>query len=288
MPIAANTNWYNAHNFYGELDDLDAATLEDAETFFRTFYAPNNAALVIVGDFEPTAAWGWVEEYFAAIPAVRQPAKPDISEPRQLEEKRVSKTYPNAPRPAVAVGWHVPPRFTPEWFAFGLIDQILAQGKDSWLYEELVRTRGLTGDVWASINMLGSMFDYAGPMVYTVSVYHDAANPTDTLLEAMDARIAALRSRPVDRATLDRARTKLRSSLYSEVEQFNGFGRANLLASFALFDNDPGRINRLEADFAKVTPELIQRTAQEYLRPTNRTIVTVVAGGGAGATPGAN
>jgi predicted Zn-dependent peptidase len=71
------------------------------------------------------------------------------------------------------------------------------------------------------------------------------------------------------------------------VEQLNGFGRANLLASFALFDGDPGRINRLEAEFAKVTPELIQRTAQEYLRPTNRTVVTVVAGGGAAAT-GAN
>ena len=69
---------------------------------------------------------------------------------------------------------------------------------------------------------------------------------------------------------------KLRSSLYSQVENFGGFGRANLLAVFALFDNDPARINRLEAEFAKVTPAMIQRTAQQYLVPSNRTILTVV------------
>src|SRR5687767_8578484 len=83
MPTAANVNWHNAHNFYGELKDLDAATLEDVERFFRTYYAPNNAALVVVGDFDPAATWQWIERYFAAIPAVPQPAKPDISEPRQ-------------------------------------------------------------------------------------------------------------------------------------------------------------------------------------------------------------
>ena len=77
---------------------------------------------------------------------------------------------------------------------------------------------------------------------------------------------------------------KLRSNLYSEAERLNGFGRANLLASFALFDDNPGRINELEGEFAKVTPELIQRTAQEYLRPTARTVVTVVPGGATAAT----
>ena len=67
----------------------------------------------------------------------------------------------------------------------------------------------------------------------------------------------------------------MRSSLYDKMEQFGGFGRADLLASFALFDDDPGRINRIEAEFRKVTPELIQKTAREYLRPTNRTILVI-------------
>jgi len=285
MPMAANTNWYNAHNFYGDLADLDAATLADAEKFFRTYYAPNNAALVVVGDFDPAVTWRWIEKYFAGIAAVPQPPKPDISEPRQTEERRVTKSMPSAPKPAVAVGYHVPARYTPEWYAFGVIDQLLGQGRDSWLYQELVQKRGLTGEVSAGINWgLGSMYDYHGPMLWIVTVYHDAANSSDTVLSAMESRIDALRSRPVDRATLDRALVKLRSNLYSEAERLNGFGRANLLASFALFDDNPARINQLEGEFAKVTPELIQRTAQEYLRPTARTVVTVVPGGQTAAT----
>jgi predicted Zn-dependent peptidase len=64
LPMTANENWYNAHNFYGELKELEAATLEDASAFFRTFYAPNNAVLAIVGDFEPGPAREWVEKYF--------------------------------------------------------------------------------------------------------------------------------------------------------------------------------------------------------------------------------
>jgi predicted Zn-dependent peptidase len=94
-------------------------------------------------------------------------------------------------------------------------------------------------------------------------------------MAAVDAVIEDLRTRPVDAATLERARTKARSGFYSYLEALGGFGRADLLAVFALFDSDPARINRIEEEFAKVTPELIQRTAQEYLRPTNRTVLTI-------------
>ena len=79
----------------------------------------------------------------------------------------------------------------------------------------------------------------------------------------------------MDAATLDLARVKMRSYLYDQIEGFFGFGRADLLASFALFQDDPSLINRLEEQFAAVTPELVLKTAQEYLRPTNRTILTV-------------
>src|SRR5687767_15584984 len=69
MPQYANTNWYNAHNFYGDLTDLDAATLDDARSFFKTYYAPNNASLAITGDFEPAQALAWVKQYFGPIPS---------------------------------------------------------------------------------------------------------------------------------------------------------------------------------------------------------------------------
>ena len=174
---------------------------------------------------------------------------------------------------------------TPEWFAFGLIDRALAQGSDSLLFDEVVRKAGLTGGVDAGINWgLGNMFDYSGPMLWIAQFFHDATTPTDKLLAAIDTVIEQVRKDGLDPATLERARVKMRSGLYAETEQFVGFGRANLLASFALFDDDPSRINRLEEGFAKVTPALIQKTASEYLRPGNRTVY-VITPGKTGAEP---
>jgi zinc protease len=277
MPMAANTNWFNAHNFYGDMTDLDSASLGDAASFFKTYYSPNNAVLVVTGDFDVNATKEWIAEYFSKIPPAALPPKPDLTEPRQTAERRVTRIDSLATRPAIGLGYHVPERFTPEWYAFGLLDQLLAQGRDSRFYQEMVQKRGLTGSVDAGINFgLGSMYDYQGPMLYEVMAFHDADKSPDAMIAGFEASIESLRSTPVDRATLDRALVKLRSALYAEMEQFAGFGRANLLASFALFDDDPDRINRLEQGFAQVTPELLQRTAQEYLRPTNRTIVFIV------------
>ncbi|HYI09050.1 MAG TPA: pitrilysin family protein [Thermoanaerobaculia bacterium] len=276
LPQYANVNWYNAHNFYGDLTDLDAATLDDARSFFKTYYAPNNAVVAITGDFDTAQALAWVKQYFGNIPAQPQPAKADISEPRQTEEKRHSKTDDKATRPALAIGWHAPPADTPEYYAMAMIDQILASGNDSWLYQDLVQRRGLTGEVSATMNALGNMFNINGPTLYMAWLFHDKERTADEILAAIDAQVTRLQTETIDAATMERARMKMRSSLYDEVEGFFGFGRADLLASFALFYDDPHRINTIEQQFAKVTPELIRKTAQEYLRPTNRTVLTIV------------
>jgi predicted Zn-dependent peptidase len=115
-------------------------------------------------------------------------------------------------------------------------------------------------------------------MLWLVTAFHDNDKPADSLIAGFDAALEPLRTKPITREELDRALVKLRSSFYSEMESFAGFGRANLLASFALFDDDPSRINELEAEFAKVTPEVVMATAREYLAPTNRTILTIVPG----------
>jgi predicted Zn-dependent peptidase len=283
MPQVANTNWYNAHNFYGDLADIDAATLEDAKSFFKQYYSPNNAALVVVGDFDPAQAKEWIQQYFADIPAAERPPMPDLTEPRQTAEKRVTKQDKLAPRPALAIAYHMPERGTPEYYAMGIIDQILLQGKDSRLYQALVQRRGLTGDVGGGINLLGNMYDYQGPMLWMASLIHDKDVSTDSILKVMDGAIDSLRSAPVDQATLDRALVKMRSDLYDTLGGMFGFGRADLLASFALFDGDPARINKIEDQLRAVTPELIRKTAQEYLRPTNRTVLAIEPG--AAATP---
>ena len=276
MPQYANENWYNAHNFYGDLEDLEAATLEDVQKFFDTYYSPNNAALVLVGDFDPTEGLAMVEQYFGDIPSVELPALPDISEPEQMEEKNFTKTDRLANRPALAFAYHIPERNTPEYYAMGLIDQILLQGEDSRLYQALVQENGLTGNVNGGINLLGNMFNYNGPMLWTASLFHDDSVSPDSVMMIVDEVVEELQTELVDQATLDRSVVKLRSSLYDNMGGFFGFGRADMLASFALFDDDPGRINTLEDEFQKVTPELIQEVAQKYLRTTNRTTLKVV------------
>ena len=273
LPMAANSNWYNAHNFYGDLTDIEAAKLDEVKKFFSTYYAPNNAVLAIVGDIDSAEAKKFIEKYFGPIKASQLPPQPDLTEPRQEAEKIVVKKDPLAPRPALAIGYHMPERNTPEYYAMGLIEQMLVEGDDSLMRKELVLKRGLTDSVEGGINLLGNMFDYDGPMLLVADVRYDPTSKPETVLDAIDAAIAPLRNKPVDNHVLDRARVKLRSSLYDTMGEFGGFGLMDLLASFALFDNDPAHVNSLGAQFDRVTPELIQKTAQEYLRPTNRTVI---------------
>jgi predicted Zn-dependent peptidase len=278
MPQYANSNWYNSHNFYGELKDIQAATLADVQAFFETYYAPNNAALAIVGDFDPGDAKAMVAKYFSGIAPANLPPPPDLSEPRQEEEKTAARPDPLANRPALAFSYHMPPRNSPEYFAMGLLDQMLVQGDDSLLYQELVKKHGFTGGVSGAINELGNMFDYDGPMLWTASLFHDAGVKPEQILAAVDAVVDGLQSKAVDPSLLQRSVTKMRSGLYDTLSQFGGFGRADLMASYALFDDDPFRIDSLEAEFRQVTPQLLQRTAREYLRKTNRTVLLIEPG----------
>jgi len=287
MPQYANTNWFNAHNFYGDLKDIEAATLPDVQTFFKTYYAPNNAALAIVGDFAPAEAKKFVEKYFGPLKGSDLPAQPDLTEPRQEKERHATKNDALAKRPAIALGYHMPERNTPEYYAMELIDEMLIEGDDSVLHQELVQKRGITGNVSGGINLLGNPWDYKGPMLFITNFIYDPATSPETIVQAIDGAIEPLRTKAVAQKTLDRAMGKLRSDLYDTVGQFSGFGLVDLLASFALFDDDPGRVNALVSEYQKVTPALIQKTAQEYLRPENRTVLLIQPQQQASAAPAA-
>jgi len=275
MPQCANTNWYNSHNFYGELSDLQAATLAEVKEFFRTYYAPNNAALAVVGDIDIEEAKNLIEKYFGSIPSVTLPVQPDISEPSPTAAKFCTKIDSLANRPALAYAYHMPERGTAEYYAMGLIDQILVQGEDSRLYNALVQKKGITQSVEGGINLLGNMLNYKGPMLWMFSFVHDSTTSRTEIAAVVDSVVTTLQNIQIDQATLDRAMVKFRSSYYDMVGGFFGFGRADLLASFALFDDNPQKINEIEDQMKKVTPELIQKTSKEYLRNTALTTLTV-------------
>jgi predicted Zn-dependent peptidase len=285
MPQYANTNWFNAHNFYGDLDDIDAATLDEAQAFFGSYYIPGNAVLVVAGDFEPAQARGWITRYFGPIAARPVAPLPDVSEPGQEDERRHRLVDPLAPRPALALAWHVPPRGTAEHYAFGLLDELLLQGEDSALWQRIVREKGYAGAISGGINLLGNMFNYDGPMLWMVYLIHDAAVAPEQVIGDIDQVTGRLMDAPPDPRDMQRALTKIRTSLYDLADSSTRFGLVDLLASFALFDDDPDRINRIEDEFRKVTPELVQRVAREYLRSTNRTVLLLEPGAAQEAKP---
>ena len=276
MPQVANTNWYNAHNFYGDLTDIESSKLDEVQQFFKTYYVPANAVLTVVGDIDPAATLQWIEKYFGDIPGGTRPALPDLTEPPQTKERRQSQTDKQADRPAMAVAWHMPDRGTPEFWAMAWVFQILAAGRDSWLHQSLVQQHGYTGGVDGDINALGNQFNYRGPMLFEVSLFHDAGTSTDTILAAMDQEIAKLAAAPIDADTFARTRVKVRSAFYDLVD--DTFGRADLLAATTLFDDDPGKVNQIEGQLMRVTPQQIQATARQFLRKENRTVLTVVPG----------
>ncbi|MGB5211224.1 MAG: pitrilysin family protein [Gammaproteobacteria bacterium] len=274
----AYENWQNGHNFWGDMEDLDAATLETVKEFHDVYYAPNNAVIVVTGDVDPDQVFAMVEKYFAGFEARPQPTPPDLSEPKQTAEKRASFVDPLAPQPALAFAYHMPERGTPEYYAMGMIDEILLNGQDSRLYRRLVAEKGYSSFVGGGINLQGGMFDYDGPMIWAGYLVHDQSQDPEAIVADFDEVIEELREQAVDQATLDRAMTKFRSGFYETQGSRFGISRADLLASFALFDDDPSKINQIEANMAAVSPELIQQVAREYLRPENRSLLFLEAG----------
>src|SRR6202163_3976820 len=138
LPPIAYRNWSNAHNFYGDFDDLDAATLDDVQNFFKTYYAPSNAVLLMLGDFEPSEGFAFAKRYFENIPP--QPLLPhaDVSEPPQTEERRGGVEEKFRTLPAMAIGYPIPARRTRDWCAMTLLDMALHGGRAGRLHRELV------------------------------------------------------------------------------------------------------------------------------------------------------
>lgn len=182
---------------------------------FKTYYSPNNAALVVVGDFETASAKEWIDTYFKDIPSVELPPKPDISEPRQEKEKDFIKNDSLANKPAIAIAYHMPDRNSPEYYAMGLLDQILIQGDNSLLQQKLVDALGYTSEVSGGINYLGNMFNYNGPMQIMFNLTYDKETSKEQVLDAVDAVMVKLRGGYPK--MLDNAMVKMRSQLYDDL-----------------------------------------------------------------------
>jgi zinc protease len=267
----AFTNWNNSHNGYGDLAEINAATIEDVRSFFKTYYAPNNAVLTVVGDVDVNDVKKMVEKHFAAIPSQPMPARADPAEPPQTKEKRVSQTDKLANLPAIAIGYHVPPQNSPDFPAMALLVQIL-QGDDSsrW-YQRLIKEKELTLDLTGGLNYFGNEFDYTGPMIMTTRTTYKPGHTADEVLRETDAVVADIVAKGVSEKELADAKVRYRSNFYNQIE--SSFGKTHLLSALALFRDDPQQINSLLTPFENVTAAQVKSAAAKYLVATNRTVI---------------
>src|SRR5262245_21677253 len=267
----AFTSWNNSHIGYGDLAEINAATLDDVRNFFKTYYAPNNAVLTIAGDVDTNEVKKMVEKHFGNIPAQPQPNRPDLSEPAQTKEKRVTQTDKLATVPALATGYHVPAQSSPDFPAMALLVQILQGDESSRWFQRLIKEKELTLDLTGGLNYFGNEFDYNGPMIMTTRTTFKAGHTADEVIREMDAVVADLVAKGVTAKELADAKVRYRSNFYNQLE--STYGKAHLLCVLALFRDDPNQINSLLTPFESVTAEQIKEAARKYLVANNRTVI---------------
>lgn len=283
LPPVAFRNWANAHNFYGDFADLDAADLADVQSFFKTYYVPNNAVLLILGDVKPGEGLKLAAKYFSDIPAGPPPPFADPAEPQQKEERRGNVEEKFGTLPAMAIGYNIPQRRTIEWNAMALLDQALHGGRAGRIYRDLVLEKQIAVEADGGID---DIFGYNGPTQMVTRILHKPEMSTEKTLAAFDAAIREMQASPISDDELNQLKVKWRSDYYSTLEGGRGgmprYGLMHLLACFTLFDNDPMLVNSILEGFEAVKPAEIQGVAQKYLRPENRAIVfrTPAAGNG--------
>jgi zinc protease len=272
LPGKAFDSYPNAHNFYGDFKDLDAAKIEDVQKFYEQYYAPNNAVLAIVGDVEPDKVFAKVDKYFAAIAARNTPRRPNVDEPPQESERRSTETDKLAKVPALAIGYRMPPRQSPDALAGAVAGELLHNGQASWLYQSLVKDKQVALSVDGGLNWpLGAPYEFNGPTLMTSFVVYPPSVSEDQLLAAYDSTVKELIDKGPSQQDLDRIVSKMRSDWYDQLEI--PISAASALSHAVLFDGNFDRAYQIPEDLAKVTTIQIRAFAAKYLVSTNRTII---------------
>ena len=164
----------NAHNGYGAFEELQAASLEDAGSFFDAYYAPGNAVLTVAGDVTVAGATALIERHFGDVPARTVPQRPDFGEPPPSAERRQDEADPLAPQPALAAGYRVPDPVADfaAYLPYVLLTEVLTSGDASRLEQRLVQRDRLVTSVESYLGTFGDPFDQRDPLLLTLEAYY--------------------------------------------------------------------------------------------------------------------
>lgn len=263
------------HSTIGSMEDLNAATLDDAASFFRTYYAPNNAVLALVGSFKTETALALIRKYFDNIPPQPAPARAEFNEPEQKAERRKAIEDGFAQTPRLDIVFKIPPANTPDWYALETLGQVLSSGTSSRMYQKFVKERELAVSVYADAE------EKRGPALFWFSLMARPNTDLAALENLLYDEIARLQKSPVLDSELAKVRMQLRRQRAQQL--YSSRSRATSLGHFAVYYDDPGLINKVWSIYERVGKADIQRVAQKYFTPANRTVVTTLPKAAAGA-----
>jgi zinc protease len=258
-------NFAYKHSVIGSMEDLNAATVEDVAAFFKMYYAPNNATLVLVGDFKTADALAKVRSNFESIPRQPDPPKVDDSEPQQKAERRASVEDVLARAVRIDLAYKAVPGNTADFYALQVLATALQGGQSSRLYQKLLKEKEMV------TNVGGFMDEKRGVgALYTNATLRPGVK-TEDVEAIIYAEIDRLKKEPIAEWELQKSKNATRRNFINGLQ--SALARANNIGQYSVYYNDPGLINSRLDKVAAVTKEDVQRVANKYLSDTNRTIV---------------
>ena len=261
-------NQANAHSTIGSMEDLDAATIEDIQEFFRIYYAPNNAVLSVVGDFDNDQAKQLVEQYFGSIPPQSIPPTVDVSEPVEVAQQEATYDDPLAPAPAFVLGWKIGTRRTPEFYALSLAGNLLFDGDSSRLYQKLVK-----GDE-SVVSIEGGIDERRGPSALYIFALPKPGEEVATIRQKIFDEIKAIATEGPSAEEME----KLHNSLCNDAVRGrqSTMYRAQRLAEFALYDSDPKLFDDELGHYLSVTADDIKNAVARFIDVDNRVVLDII------------
>jgi zinc protease len=254
----------------GSIAELNAATIDDVRAFHATYYRPDNAVLVVSGNFDPGTLDRWVDSYFAGIakPATAIPRVTAV-EPKRNEPRAYTVYEPNTPLPAVTVSFPAISARDPDLPALLVMDAILSKGESSRLYQSLVYRQQLAAEAFTSFEPTRD------PGAYTLALILSEGKTPAAGLTALESELQGIRSTPVSMAELDKVKNGLLASSVKQRE--TAYGRAFELADSVIRYGDPSYSDQLLQKIAAVSAADVQRVANTVLDERQRVSITCLA-----------
>ena len=251
----------------GSIEDLEASTLADVVAFHSTYYRPDNATLVVAGDFDPKQLQAWVDKYFGPV---KRPtgAIPRVTaqEPTWPSDREASITGPQVPLPAVALVWQAPPVTSADAPALRVAAALLANGESSRLNQSLVYRQQIAAEAGFEADLR------AGPGLLTAFAIAAGGKPLAQVRSALLAEVLALAQKPVSEAELDKIKTQLVTHALAERQTPNGL--ASAFAEAAVVYGQTLKANTLLDDLQRVTAADVQRVMKRYVAGSHKVTVT--------------